>query len=173
MYPEHLRRSRAKKPKWKKILTAKTKDLESNLEKLENRIFAKRRQEKMRLARIEARFDMKDAEFPQLNEAPITEHRRRRKEESDMAGFQMRLEDPDNDLFIPSDVSDSSDDEAVMRQRRVEKAEELREKYQLKVDPLGLDTEVCARARARARALCLCPSPSPCREWEGHSRKCA
>lgn len=134
-FPEHLRRSRSRKAKWQKKLKTSTKELEHNLEKLENRIFAKRRQEKMRKARIEARYDMKDASFPQFPEPEVHVP----KAGPTKASLVPRLEDPDADIFIPSDDSDPDPDDDDMQQTRHDRKELKDARRAWKVDPLGLD----------------------------------
>lgn len=134
-FPDHLRRSRSKKPKWQKKMKAKTRDLEQNLEKLENRIFAQKRQERMRLARLEARLDMQDTAFQQVGEKEAKPVKKPK------TPFIPRLEDPDEDIYIPSEDSSESDDEEERQRSRTERLQQKKQRRAERADPLGLDDE--------------------------------
>jgi len=139
-FPEHLRRSRSRKPKWQKKLKSKERDLLQNLEKVENRIFATRQQEKMRKARNEARLELQGADFPQGEEpaaAPRPSAPERRERPPPLVP---RLEDPEDDIFLPSeDSSDDRDSEDDAAQQRRERQAERKAAKRLEQDPLGLD----------------------------------
>eukprot|EP00667_Euglena_gracilis_P015682 EG_transcript_16322 len=159
-FPEHLRRSRSRKPKWQKKLSQKSKELAQNLEKLENRIFSKRRQQKMREARMAARQEMEAASFPQFNEADAAAARAEL-EAKRRAPVIPRLEDPDEDIYVPSEASDDdSDAVAAAARRRQDRLAVKKLKRQQLRDPLGLDEEAPGAADV-TKEVAADPKPKP------------